>query len=711
MKKKKVIWQFMGNNIIEEVRKMKKNIVLQDGIKECGSACLLSIIKYYGGNVSMERLLELTKTTKDGTNFYNISEAAKEIGLVSKGYKVDNLENLYDEERPFISQVVINNYKHFVVVYKINSLKVTIMDPAKGMVKLDCSEFRDIWTGYILMLEPCKKLPIYNENNYIKSLIIEIILSNKKIIVNLLCLTLIATIFTCIYSYYFKVLIDFTLNTDSLNMLVVFIIFLVIFFIKVFIEYLRNNLLLYLNQKVDLSIITTTVNKIISLPYSYYKNKTTGEMISRVNDLFYIKNVISKIIVTIFLDMILAIFTIIILFNINNIMCIYLFIILLIYLIVFLIFRPSIKNMTNISQEDNGKINSILVESISSYETIKGLNLEKYFQKRINNLYLTSINNNINFSKIYNIKELINDLFEGIIILFIIYIGSGYVVDNIITVGSLITFNSLIYYFINPVRNSFDFYKDLFYVKNSIQRINNILNYKYEKLDKLTNLCMRGDIIIKNLDFTYDNKNKIINDISLNIKVKDKVLILGHSGSGKSTLLKLLYKYYDIPRDKIYINNIDINDFTLGDIRKNITNISQNELVYNDTIRNNIIMDRNVSEEKFLKLCNMMYVDEIVKDNMLSYNYILEENGANISGGQRQRIVLARSLIKDSQIVLIDEGLNEIDINLERKILKNIFTYFHDRTFIVVSHRLENMDLYNKVLRLENGEVKDVSVK
>lgn len=690
---------------------MKKIKVLQDGIKECGSACLLSIIRFYDGNVSMERLLELTKTTKEGTNFYNISTAAKEIGLVSKGYKVDNIESLFNEDRPFISQVIMKNFKHFVVVYKINSSKVTIMDPARGMVRLSLDEFKNIWTNYILILEPYKKLPVYNENNYILSLISSIISSNKRIIINLLSLTLIVTLFTCIYSYYFKIMIDYTIETDNFNMLIVFIIFLLIFSIKTFMEYLRNNLLLYLNQKVDLSIITTTVSKIISLPYSYYKNKTTGEMISRVNDLFYIKNVISRIIVTIFLDIILSISVLIILFNINKVMTLYLFVVIIIYLIIFLVFRPSIKNMTNINQEDNAKINSLLVESISSYETIKGLNLENYFQNKINKLYLTSINNSINFSKLFNDKDLFNDLFEGIIILFIIYIGSSYKSMNLITVGSLITFNSLIYYFINPIKSSFDFYKDLFYVKNSIQRINNILNYKYEKLDIYSNLDIRGDIMIKKLDFTYNNKLKILNDISLDIKLKEKVLILGKSGSGKSTLLKLLYKYYDISRDKIYINNYDINDYTLGDIRKNITYISQNELVYNDTIRNNIILDRNVLDDKFLKLCNMLYIDEIIKDNILSYDYVLEENGANISGGQRQRIILARSLVKDSQIILIDEGLNEIDINLERKILKNIFSYYQDKTFIIVSHRLENMDLYDKVIKIDNGEVKEVLTK
>ena len=690
---------------------MKKINVLQDGIKECGAACLLSVIKYYGGNVSLERLLELTKTTKDGTNFYNMQEAAKEIGLISKGYKIDDINKLDELEKPFISQIVINNYKHFVVVYKIKNNKVTIMDPAKGMMKLTKDEFNKLWTGYILILEPYKKLPTYNENNYIISILKEIIWNNKKIILNLFSLTIVVTIFTCIYSYYFKIIIDKVLTTNKLNLVIITIIFLIIFTIKTFTEYLRNNFILYLNQKLDLSIITTTINKIISLPYSYYKNKTTGEMIARINDLFYIKNIISKIIVTIFLDIILSIVTLIILFNISKTMSMYLIIIIILYLVIFIIFKQSTKDMTNIIQEDNSNINSILVESISSYETIKGLNLEKHFQNKINKLYLNSINNNLTFNKIINMQELFLDLFEGTILLFIIYIGSTFMMDKSITTGSLITFNSLVYYFLSPIRNSLDFYKEFFYVKNSIKRINNILNYKYDKLDTKTNLNINGDITIKNLEFSYNNKSNILNNISLDIKDKEKVLILGPSGSGKSTLLKLLHKYYDIQRDKIYLNNYDINDFSLRDIRENITYISQNELLYNDTIRNNIVLDREITEKEFLDVCNLVYANDIVKDNLLSYDYRLEENGANLSGGQRQRIILARSLLKKSKIILIDEGLNEIDINLERKILKNIFSYYKDKTIIIISHRLDNMDLYSRVLNIENGLLKDVLIR
>lgn len=686
----------------------KKYVILQDGLKECGSACLLSIIRYYNGNISLDRLLELTKTNKDGTNFYNLSLAAKEIGFDSKGYKIDDISKLEEIESPFISQIIINNYNHFVVVYKIKNNKMTIMDPAKGMINISLDKFKSIFTGYILILKPYKKLPIYNESNYLLNIIKETLFNNKNIIIKLLSFTLIITIMTCIYSYHFKIIIDNVINTNKLNLLVVTIIFILVLFIKKISEYLRNNLLLYLEQKLDLSIITKTINKIINLPYSYYKNRQTGEIISRVNDLFYIKNVISKVIITLFLDNILSIIILIILFTINKTMTLLLLLITIIYITIFLVYKGSIKNITDTIQEDNAKVNSLLVESISSYETIKGLNLEDSFTKKINKQYLNTINNNLSLSRIINQENLLKDLFEGIILLFIIYLGCNYIMDKSLTIGSLLTYNTLLSYYLIPIKNSLDFYKELFYVKNSIKRINNILNYKYELVGKKSDLFLDGDIKINNLSFSYSYKFNILNNISLNLPKKSKTLILGSSGSGKSTLLKILYKYYEIDMGKIYIGNYDLNDYTIKDIRENITYISQNELLYTDTIKNNIILDREVSDEDFLKVVNLTCVSEMVKDNMLSYDYQLEEYGANLSGGQRQRIVLARSLLKNAKIILIDEGLNEIDINLERKILKNIFKYYQDKMFIIISHRKDNMDLYDNVISLDKGIVKDV---
>ena len=178
-------------------------------------------------------------------------------------------------------------------------------------------------------------------------------------------------------------------------------------------------------------------------------------------------------------------------------------------------------------------------------------------------------------------------------------------------------------------------------------------------------------------------------------------MIIGKSGSGKSTLFKLLKKYYDIKRDKIYINDIDINDYKKSDILY----ISQNEFLFTDTIFNNI--DSN----NILKLSKICLLNDIVKDNSLGYNALIEENGFNFSGGERQRIILARALANSFNILIIDEGLNQVDTNMERIILKNLFEEYKDKTIIFISHRLDNLDLFNQVVKIEEGMIIDDSTK
>ena len=277
--------------------------------------------------------------------------------------------------------------------------------------------------------------------------------------------------------------------------------------------------------------------------------------------------------------------------------------------------------------------------------------------------------------------------------------------DKSLTIGTLVTYNTILYYFITPIRESLNFYRELFYIGSSIKRINSLLDYKEEDLSKPKKLNMMGGIYFKNLDYSYNNRDLILKDITLLLPPATRLMILGKSGSGKSTLLKILYKHYEIPRDKVFISGYDINDFNLSDIRENIAYISQNEYLYSDTIRNNILLDRNIKEEEFLKVCQITHVTDIVKNKSLSYNFRLEENGTNISGGERKRIILARALLKPSSIILIDEGLNELDINLERDILENIFSLYPYKLFIVISHRPNNMDLFTKVIKIDNGSL------
>lgn len=687
---------------------MKKNlIVLQEGVKECGSAVMLSIIRYYGGNISINRLVELTRTTKEGTNFYNMSKAFNEIGLDSKGYKIDDKKKLIEVDVPFICQLVNNNYCHFVVVYRIKNDSFILMDPSKGKVVMKKNDFFKLWTGYILIVKPNKQIPYFKEEKHLNQTIINVLLNNKVLISNITLISIIFTLLTCLYSFYFQIIIDKVLNTSMNNLIIVSIIFSIIIIIKSILNYSRNELLIYLNQKIDLSIFIYSFKKIILLPYNYYKNKTTGEVISRINDLSYIKNLLSKIIITVFLDFLICIVGAFILYGINDKMFFISLLIIMIYIVILYTFRPFIKRMTNDTQENSANVNSYLVETISGFETIKGLNIESNVISKMKNKYIKALNSVLYFDKLSNLELFLKDLFSNLGIVLIYYFGIKEVMNNNLSIGNVITFNSLLIYFLDPIRNIIDLNKDYHYVVNSLKRVNNLLEIDSEKL-KLDYKPLKGNIEFKNVVFSYNNRDNVLKSVSLDIKDGEKVLVLGNSGSGKSTILKLLYRYYEPKRNSIFINGNEILDFDISIIRNNICYISQNEMLFTDTIKNNIILNRNIDDEYLFKISKMTYVDDIIKNKFLGYDTMLEENGVNISGGQRQRIILARALMKKSNILLIDEGLNEIDINLERKILKNIFKYFKEKTIIIVSHRVDNLDLYDKVIKLNNGEIIEI---
>ena len=685
---------------------MKKNlIVLQDGYKECGAASLLSIIHYYKGSISIAKLVELTNTNKDGTNFYQLKQAAEKLGFNANGYKTNNYNTLQEIETPFIIQIIDKNYEHFCVVYTMKKNKVIVMDPAIGQREILIEEFNNVWTGYILILRPIKKIETYQETKYLNTIIKEILIKNKSMIFTILFLSLFYTIFSCICSFYLQFIIDFILESTKNNLLIITFIFGILSLFKIISSLFRNQTFIIFSQKLDYLIFLRTFKKIILLPYSYYHSRTTGEMISRLNDLIYVKNFIHQLILTVCLDGIILIASGMILILMNVKMFLFMVMIILIYFAIFLVFRPWLEKYTKLNQQNNAAIQSFLTETISGIETIKNMNIESTINERMETLYLKSLNDNFFYQNINTMELFLKELITTIGTLLFQFIGIYFVMNQKMTLGYLMSLTALANCFLEPIINFIQLNKEYFYSKNSLKRINHLFEVKEENLCTKTNFVADGKISFQNLSFSYNQEKNILESISFDISKGNKVIILGDSGSGKSTILKLLLKYYEISRNMIYLNGIDLNDYSISDVRNSIGLMSQNEILYTDTILNNITLYQEIDSNKWLDICKITYVDDFVKNFFLGYQTKLEENGLNLSGGQRQRLLLARLLLQEKKIILIDEGLNAVDVNLERKILKNIFSKYPDKTIIVVSHRRENLDLFDQTLYFSQGKL------
>ena len=696
---------------------MKKKIVFvkQEGVKDCGVSSLLSIIKYYGGNINIEKLREMTKTNKSGTTAYHLIECAEKLGFMSKGIRCNKIEDLKNKVNfPFIAHVIINkSYKHYIVVYNINYKKqiVTIMDPAVGIKKLSFNEFNKIWSKVIITIYPIKKIPKFKNNKDIFKLIKHIIFTNKKIFINIIILSLFITLFNIINSYYFKIIIDDIVSNSLSNFYRVSILFLIIIIVKTISDYFRNQSLLYINQKIDFLLIKESFSHIINLPYDYFKNKTTGEITSRISDLNYIKEVVSKATLTIFVDMLLFICASILLFSINKTLFLITLIIFILYIITVVIFSPIFKRKIAEVQESQAIVNSHIIESINGFESIKGLNLQSNIINKLEYKYIKFLNKDYSINHTYNIQTIFKNLIEGIGVLSILFIGTLLALEGKISIGDVITYNSLLIYFLNPIKNVLELEPLIRYAISSFKRIGELFSIEKEKLlidEKYTGNKIKGDIKFKNYCYNINDKDEILKDINLNIKVGEKIMIVGPSGCGKSTLIRALLNYSNNPRNTIFINNKDILDYNLKELRNNITYVSQNETIFNDSIYNNINIKNNLEYNDFLELSKMTEVNQLCNKKSLGYDYLLEENGFNISGGEKGRIILCRALSENNNIILLDEALRELDVNMERRILKKLFSNMKNKTIIIVSHRLENMDLFDKVVKMNDGKINKV---
>ena len=685
---------------------MKKNlIVLQDGYKECGAASLLSIIHYYKGSIPMSRLLEMTHTDKNGTNFYQLKMAGEELGFNVQGYKIEHYQSLLELTPPFIIQLLDQNYEHFVVVYEAKKNKIVVMDPAIGQREISINEAKKIWTGYLLLFRPRKKIENYHKTKYLNKIIIEVFSKNKSMIFTILFLSIFHMIFSCISSFYFQIVADFALNSIKSTFLCITFFFFIFSILKVMSSFFRNQVFVLFSQKLDCTLFLRTFQKILLLPYNYYHNRTTGELISRLNDLIYVKNFINHLILTVCLDGILFIGAGFALFFVNSHLFLFMIIIILIYFCLFQVFRPTLKKYTKINQKNNAHIQSLLVESIGGIETIKNMNIEGTAIKQMEKNYIKALNDQFTYQNISNLELFLNDLLSSLGMLLFIFLGFTMIEKGKISIGHLMSSLVLANYFFEPALNLIQFHKEYFYSSNSIERINHLFEVEEENLCTKTNFVVKGNLQFTNLSFSYNQENNALENINFTIPEGSKVMILGNSGSGKSTILKLLFKYYKINSGMISLNDIDLNYYSTLDIRRGLGMISQNEIIYNDSILNNITLYQDIDDNDWMEICKLTYVDDFVKDLFLGYATKLEENGLNLSGGQRQRILLARLLLQNKNILLIDEGLNAVDVNLERKILKNIFSKFSEKTIIVVSHRIENVDLFDQKLYFQQGRL------
>lgn len=679
---------------------MKKVIVVrQHDLTDCGPACLSSILQYYGGFVPIEMIRLSAKTNQSGTSAYNLVKTAEKYGLTTKSLKLGNFKDIKKLSFPLIAHVrLTNNLNHFIVIYGIKKDKLLAMDPSRGLVKLSENYFHKISTNIFLMFHPERKLPQYERPTKVVKMLKKYLKLNKKLITKIIILSIFTTVLGIVIGYYIKIVFAILDKYKTFKYVIILsILYLLFIIIKNLFEQIKLKLLIIFNRNVSEDLYHFFINKIYNLPLNFIKSKTTGEVMTRFDELNMINEIIPSIIICFIIDLITVLIALVVSCLISIKLTLLVLLFMLLYVIISVLFNnPTLEKINdNINASTN--FNDKIVDSINTIISTKYINNEQNMIKRLNTSLDNYLNNYVIFERFLNRMNVIKNVVTEICMLLIYTFGAYMCYMNKFNIYDLFIYIIIIENIINPIREIFDFVPKLLFIKSSVYRINEFSLIKEENI----NGCefINNDILVDNLSFAYNDIDYVIRNLTLNIKKGEKILIQGSSGSGKSTLCNILSRQLEYTKGNIKIGNVEINSIKLDDYRKNITYIGQKDSLLTDAILNNINFERKVSDKEFLDIYKLCEIDKIVKKKYNDLSTVINESSSNISGGEKQRIILARGLINSGSIIILDEALSEVNLDMEERIIKRIFKHFSDKTIIFVSHK-NYRNLFKRVINI-----------
>lgn len=702
---------------------MRYYCIKQHDITDCGAACLATICKQNGYNIGISKIREIAGTDKQGTNVYGVIKAAEALGFSAKGVKGDKNAFFSEFPLPCIAHVIVDgNMLHYVVIHKITEKQIVMADPGVGIVKLKPEEFfgeiyedgkspKYQWSGVLILLMKSNDFQKEEESKGLFQRFIHLLLPQKKLIIHIFIASLIYTILGILAAFYFKVLVDDILPNyliKTLATLSIGIIVLNVF--KILLNAFRTHLLLYLSQKLDIALLLGYYRHVLELPMNFFGTRKVGEIVSRFNDASKVRDAISGATLTIMIDTLMALAGAIILYMQNAQMFGIAIIMVILYLIIVVTFNKWYQRLNRKQMEDNAQLTSYLVESLNGIQTVKAYNAERKANRETEIKFVKLLKSIFDLSWVSNLQSSLKifvELVGGVVIL---WVGSVCVIKGQITIGQLITFNSLLVYFLDPVKNLINLQPQMQTAVVAADRLGEILDLEAEKGEnerkKLCPDSLSGDIVFKDISFRYGTRQLVLEDINLTIKKGQKVAFVGESGSGKTTLSKLLLHLYKAESGNILINDNNIEDIQIEKLREKIAYISQETFLFSGSILDNLSLGLDYATmDDVIEATKSAQAHDFINELPLRYETRLEENGANLSGGQRQRLSIARAMLKKPDILIMDEATSNLDAITEKQLDKTISEYSENMTTIFIAHRLSTIKNCDQIFVMDKGRI------
>ena len=689
---------------------------------DCGPTSLRMIAKYYGHSYSIQYLREHAFITREGVSMLGISDAAEHIGFRTMGVRI-TLEQL-ETEVP-LPCILHWNQRHFVVCYKIKKGKFYIADPAAGRVVYDRTEFGHCWfstsvegmdTGTALLLEPG---PEFGERQEPKeerskglSFFFRYLTPYKRELFQLVLGMLTVSILQLIMPFLTQSLVDTGIRDSNLSFITLILIAqLVIFIAKLSVDFIRSWILLHVNTRINISLISDFLAKLMRLPLHFFDTKMVGDIMQRIGDHNRIESFMTgSSISTLFSFVNFIVFGFVLAYYDLSILGLFLLGngLYVAWILAFMKYRREldIKRFAQAAGEQSN-----LFQLVTGMQEIKLNNCETKKRWEWERIQVKLFKISIKGLALGQYQQLGSVFFNQTTNILISFLAARAVVSGEMTLGMMMSLTYIVGQLTSPIEQFIGFARSFQDAKISLERLGEI----HQREDEEQTLAMKVNALpenralhIEEVSFSYDGTDRdyVLENVCLTIPQHKVTAIVGASGSGKTTLIKLLLGFYDPNKGNIKVGELSLKNINPHVWRAHTGCVMQDGFIFSDSIAKNIAIGAEViDKERLLHAVTVANIRDFIDSLPLGYNTKIGMEGNGVSQGQRQRILIARAVYKNPEFIFLDEATNALDANNEKEIMEHLHQFYKGRTVVVVAHRLSTVRDADNIVVLDKGQV------
>ena len=695
---------------------------------DCGPACLRMVLKYYHKHYSLQTLRKKCYITHEGVSMLGISDAAESIGLRSLGVRITIDELVEKVSSPCILHW---NQNHFVVLYKVKTVRngkysFYIADPASKCIKYTQEEFEKCWCsttnggereGTALLLTPSSDFGTIDEEAEHTTkrdflFFARYLTPFKGQFVQLLVGMALGSLLQFVFPFLTQAMVDVGIGDRNLGLITLILIAqLALFISQLCIGFLRSWIMLHINSRIDIALISDFLMKLMKLPLHYFDTKMTGDIMQRIGDHARIKSfLMGNTMGILFSSVNFFIFAAILGYYNPLILLIFLCgnTLLFVWVLAFMRFRRELDiRRFNQSAGEQSKI----IQLIQGMQEIKLNNCERQKRWEWEHIQVKLFKINVRVLSLGQIQQAGSYFFTQSTSLIVSFIAAKAVVDGQMTLGMMMSLTYILGLVAAPISEFIDFAQSFQDAKISLERLNEVHNQADEEQNiesKLVRLPDNRDIHLKDVYFSYSGANRdyALDGVSLTIPANKITAIVGASGSGKTTIVKLLQGFYEPLRGQITVGNSPLSLINPHLWRSKAGSVMQESFIFSDTIARNIAISTDeIDIERLHHAVKVANIDEYINSLPLGYSTKIGMEGKGLSAGQRQRILIARAVYKNPEFIFFDEATNSLDANNESIIMNNLQSFYQGKTVLVIAHRLSTVYNADKIIVLDHGKV------